>query len=143
MAWFHPDAEEYRRQRWMRGDAERWLKPDPERWLSPEELRLQYPQLYERKYVRTPPFDRRAWFLRTRGAAKDLGPARAAVDHPLDDPEVSASSRRSSSISCACSTGARPTTPINRASRAAIRMAGNGRELPVVPGRRSGEGPED
>ena len=50
MAWMHPDAVEYQRQRWTRPDAERWLKPDPERWLSPEELRLEYPELYERKY---------------------------------------------------------------------------------------------
>jgi glycine/D-amino acid oxidase-like deaminating enzyme len=64
----HPDAVEYQRQRWTRPDAERWLKPDPERWLSPEELRLEYPELYERKYGGRL-FDRRAWFLRTRGAA--------------------------------------------------------------------------
>ena len=50
MAWMHPDAVEYRRQRCMRPDAGRWLKPDPAHWLSPEELRLEYPELYERKY---------------------------------------------------------------------------------------------
>jgi len=50
MAWMHPDAIEYRKQRFMRPDAERYRKPDPEHWLSPQELQLEYPELYERKY---------------------------------------------------------------------------------------------
>jgi hypothetical protein len=54
MAWIHPAAEEYQRRRWTRHDAHRWLKPDPEHWLSPEELRLEYPELYERKYGAAP-----------------------------------------------------------------------------------------
>ena len=50
MAWMHPAAVKYQRQRFMRPDAERYLKPSPERWLSPQELRLEHPELYEREH---------------------------------------------------------------------------------------------
>lgn len=90
MAWIHPDAVEYWRKQFTRHDAHRYIRPDPERWLSPEELRLLRLEQEEDRNHQPPPFDRRAWLLRTRGAERNAAArqARAKFNSPLDDPEV-------------------------------------------------------
>jgi hypothetical protein len=79
MAWMHPAAIEERHRRFTRPDAERYLKPNPEYWLSPAELKLEYPELYERKYGR----------LLSSATTHAAGtPGGEADANPLDDPEV-------------------------------------------------------
>lgn len=89
MAWIHPAAEEYQRQRWTRPDGERYLRPDAERWLSPEELHLLQLQQPADAKSQLQPFDRKAWFDRLRGGARHaFGNARRAIEPMEDDPGV-------------------------------------------------------